>query len=121
MDFDLSKLNLTKKTWLRLLLLPFLLYSFFLAKFPLEIIVFFGIFFLLMILFRTHFYQKIEFLLGEKFPFIHDWHPWKKKLLIILVFILIYTILKSVIYFSLNVFFGIDIEKMLLENLYSVQ
>ncbi len=120
MNFDLTKLNLNKKTWLRLLLLPFLLYSFYLAKFPLEIIVFFGVFFLLIILFRTHFYQKIEFHLGKKFPFIHEWHPWKKKALIILVFILIYGLIKQILFFSLNIFFGIDLEEMLLENLNSL-
>jgi len=114
-------LNLTKKTWLRLLLLPLLLYSFYLAKFPIQLIIFFGLFFLLIILFRTHFYEKIEFHLGERFPFIHDWSPWKKKLLVILVFILIYGIIKQILYFSLDVFFGINIEEMLLESLNAVQ
>jgi len=111
------KLDLSKRTWLRLLLLPLLLYSFYLAKLPLQIIVFFGIFFLLLTLFRTKFYNKIEFHLGEKFPVIHDWHPWAKKALIILVFILIYTVIKQVLYFSLDFFFGVNIEKMLLESM----
>ncbi|MFH1664194.1 MAG: hypothetical protein ABH986_05310 [archaeon] len=111
------KLELTKKTWLRLLLLPLLLYSFYLAKLPIEIIIIFGLFFLLIILFRTHFYDKIEFLLGEKFPVIHDWHPWQKKAIIIIVFILIYTVIKQLLYFSMDFFFGLNIEKMVLESM----
>jgi len=103
----------------RLLLLPLLLYSFFLAKFPLELILILGMFFLLVILFRSHAYNKIELHLGERFPFIHDWHPWKKKALIILVFIFVFGVIKQLLYFSLNVFFGFDIEQMLLESMNS--
>lgn len=115
------KIELNKKLWLRLLLLPFLLYSFYLARLPFEIILFFGLFFLLLILFRTHFYERIEFFLGQKFPFIHDWHPWKKKLLIILVFIFIYGTIKQILFFSLDFFFGVDLNQMLLESMNSLQ
>ncbi len=106
---------------IRLLLLPLLLYSFFLSGFPFEVILILGVFFLLIILFRSHAYNKIEFHLGKKFPFIHSWHPWKKKALIILVFIFIFAVIKQLLYFSLDVFFGINIEEMLLKNLNSVQ
>jgi len=116
------KIDLNKRLVIRLLLLPFLIFSFYLAKVSFEVILIFGLFFLLIILFRSHAYNKIEFHLGEKFPFIHGWHPWKKKLLIILVFILIYSIIKQIIYFSLNVFFGIDLEEMLLDSMnYSLE
>jgi len=111
------KLDFDKKTWFRLLMVPLLLLSFFIAGLPLEVIIIFGIFFLLVILFRTKAYAKIEYHLGERFPVIHDWHPWAKKALIILVFILIYTIIKQVLYFSLDFFFGINIEEMLLESM----
>ncbi len=117
----MHKLKFNKRTLLRIFLLPLLLYSFYLAKLPTELIIFFGIFFVLIILFRTKAYEKIEFHLGERFPYIHEWPSWKKKLLIILVFILIYWIIKQILYFFLQVFFGIDVEEMLMQSLYSLE
>ncbi len=100
---------------------PFLLFSFFLAKIPVEVIAVFAVFFGLLIVFRKKIYDFIEHHLGKKFPYIHDWPGWKKKLLLVLVFILLLAIIKQILFFAVEIAFGINIDQMLLENLESLQ
>ncbi len=116
MNFDLNK---NKKTVFRLLLLPFLLYSFVLAGLPIELILLFGLFFLLVILFRSKAYNKIELFLAKKFPVIHSWHPWAKKALIVIVFIAVYTLIKSVLFFSIDFVFGVNINQLMAETAFA--
>ncbi|MBU2100954.1 hypothetical protein KKG83_02500 [Candidatus Micrarchaeota archaeon] len=110
-----------KRTLIRIFLLPFLLFSFYLAKIPVEVIAIFAVFFILLIFFRKKIYDFIEHHLGKKFPYIHDWPGWKKKLLLVLVFILLLGIVKQLLFFAVEMVFGIDIDQMLLENLESLQ
>ena len=95
------------------LLILYFLYS---IGTPIYYIPIIGIFFILFILLRGPAYNKINILLIKKFSFVEKLSPWIKKLLIILIFILIFTLLKQVVFISLKMI-GIDIQEMILKGI----
>ena len=104
------------KTYLRLFLVLLLLYYFYTSGFPLSQVIILGIFFIAIVFLRGPLYKKIDSVLVEKFPFIKSIHPWAKKLLMLLVFILVYILLKQIVFFLLS-FAGIDMQGMLIESI----
>lgn len=69
-----------------------------------------------MIIFRSSVYKRIENILDKKLPFIQKWSPWKKKILMITIFLIIYTIIKQIVFFFL-LLMGIDIQQILVERI----
>ncbi|MFH1391968.1 MAG: hypothetical protein ABIH20_06665 [Candidatus Diapherotrites archaeon] len=105
-----------KKTILRLLLVPLILYMFYTLGFPLEIIAILGVLYIALILLRGKIWRTAERVIEKYLPFTKTWPNWAQKALLIIFFILIYLVLKQIIYFLLGLV-GIDLEKMLLASM----
>ncbi len=101
-----------KKFIIRLVFVVFLLYSFYLLGTPSIYLPFMGIFFVSMIILRGKIYKKIENYLDKKLPFMQEWSPRKKRILIILIFIIVSVIVKQILFFGL-LLIGIDLQQIL--------
>lgn len=104
-----------KKLVFRLLLVPLLLYFFYLLKWPIEIIAVLGVLFILIILLRGKIWNAAEKTIEKYLPFTRTWPGWAQKLLLILVFFLIYVALKQILFFILGLF-GIDLQEMVMST-----
>ncbi|MFH1391812.1 MAG: hypothetical protein ABIH20_05865 [Candidatus Diapherotrites archaeon] len=102
-----------KKTILRLLLVPVILYALYTLELPFEIIAVLGVLYIALILLRGKIWRTVERAIEKYLPFTKTWSDWKQKLLLILFFIILYFVLKQVIYFLLG-FVGINLEEILL-------
>ena len=100
--------------YLRIGMLLIALYLFCTLNFPLYIIVFTGVLGLILIAFRGHAYEKIDALIGDRFPQYTQLSPLKKRIILIVCFLLIYNIFKQLIYAGLA-FMGFDIQKDMME------
>ncbi len=107
-----------KKFIIRIVFVVFLLYSFYLLGTPLIYLPIMGIFFISMIILRGKFYKKLEDFLDKKLPFMQKWSSRKKRVLIILIFIIVYTIVKQIVFFGL-LLMGIDLQQRLTEIFFS--
>jgi len=72
----------------------------------------------LLILLRGTLYKKLDDFLIGKFPSLSKQKPWVRKLIVILAFILIYILLKQIIFLILKQF-GIDVQQMITESINS--
>jgi hypothetical protein len=104
------------KIYLRILLLLVMLYAFYKLGFPFYFIVIFGIILLPLIVLRGTIYKKLDNFLCRKLPFLLKLNPIIKKIIIIIVFILVYMAVKGIIFYILSLF-GIDVQKMISEGL----
>ena len=104
-----------KKFAFRLLVIPLLMYSFYLLGWSLEVIAILGIIFTIVILFRGKIWKMTESAVEKYLPFTKAWPDWAQKLLLIIIFYLIYAILKLVIFFTLGLV-GIDIEELIMST-----
>ncbi len=104
------------KNYIRILLFAGLLYLLYNLGFSLYFIISIGIVLLLLTLLKGKLYKKLDNCLSKKFPSLSKLKPWIKKLILIAIFILIYALLKQIIFLVLKVF-GIDIQKIILESI----
>jgi hypothetical protein len=61
-------------------------------------------------------YRKIDSFITKKFLFVSKLNPFARRVLIIIVFIVIYMILKQFIFIILKLA-GVDIQKMISESI----
>jgi hypothetical protein len=104
------------KLCLRILFSVIILYTFYKSGLPLYFIVLFGLIILLLILLKGTLYKKLDNFLGRTFPFLSKLKPWVKKLIIIAVFVLVYMILKQIIFLVLKQF-GVDVQQMITNSI----
>ena len=93
-----------------------LLYIFYKLGFSLYVIIIMGLVLLLLILFKGKLYRNLDDFLSRKFPFLSKLNPLVKKLIIIAVFVLIYILLKQIIFLILKQF-GIDVQQIITESI----
>lgn len=98
---------------IRLLFLPVFMYIFYTLGFSLEAVAILGIFFLIIILLRGKIWETAERTIEKYLPFTKSWPDWAQKALVFLAFILIYYILKQILFFVL-LLFGIDMQEMIM-------
>jgi hypothetical protein len=106
------------KNYLQIILFIFLLYLFYSLGFSLYFTIILGIVLLLFILLKGRLYKKLDNFLIGKFPFFSKQKPWVRKLIVILTFILIYFILKQIIFLTLKQC-GIDVQQRIIESINS--
>ena len=104
------------KKYVRIFIFVWLLILFYLAGFSPQLIIFIGIFMLLLMIFKSKLYKKIDHLIRHKFHFISKLPDWVVKLIIIIIFLLIYLLIKQVV-FTIMKFFGVDIQKIILDGI----
>ena len=109
-------MNLNWRFWLRVVIVVLILYSFFRTGLSLEYVIILGIIFVLIIFLRGKLYRKINQLMTKHFKFLSTARPWVKKLIIILVFIIIYLILREGVFLVLKLA-GVDVQKILVESM----
>jgi general stress protein CsbA len=109
-----SKINWNK--YLRLIFFIVLIYTFYKLDFPNYFIVLFGVIILFFIFLKGRTYKKVDNFLNKKIPSLSKRKPWIKKIIIMVVFILIYIILKKCIFMILKLI-GLDFQQMIIENL----
>jgi hypothetical protein len=100
----------------RIVLIAFLLLLLYSSGVPLTVVVIFGIILGAFILLRGTIYREVGGSLEKMLPFISKWPPWGKKLLVAIVFILVYLVFKQAVYEILKLF-GMDVQGMLLNGL----
>jgi len=98
------------KIYLRGALIVLLVYSLYLAGLPLQYVILLGIISFGMLFLRGKIYQKIEGVIGAKFPKYHALPGWAKRVVIIIIFLVSYFILKQIIFFALKIG-GMDVQQ----------
>ncbi len=104
------------KLYLRIFLILVFLYIFYAMGLPWSFIITIAVIFLLAILFRTKLYNQIEKFLDKKIPILLKLSPSVRKIIIFIIFILIYILLKQAIFAILQLF-GVDIQGILTESI----
>jgi Trk-type K+ transport system membrane component len=74
-----------------------------------------GVLFLLIIFLKGKLYRKVKDSVNKKFPSLAKLPPWVQKLVIILIFILIYLLAKELIFFVLKLG-GIDVREIMVNS-----
>ncbi len=97
---------------IRIAIVLVLLFFLYRSGLPIYFVVLFGIIIFLLIALRGKLYKKIDHLLKKHFKFMAGLKPWQEKLVIILVFIVVYVALRELIYFVLGLF-GINLQGMI--------
>jgi len=101
---------------LRIFAVLLLLYALYSTGLPLYYVAIIGIVFIVIIFLRGKLYKKIDELLTKHLKFLSNVKPWVKKAIIIAVFIIIYVLLRELIYLILGLF-GIDVQQALDEGI----
>ena len=104
------------KKYISILTLILLLFLFYRIGIPLYFIFVIGIVILLLVLLKGKLYTKIDDFLRKKFPILSKQKPWVRKLIIIAIFILIYVLLKQVVFMILKIF-GVDVQQIILDSI----
>lgn len=105
------------RIYLSIVLSLLILYSFYLAGAPVSVLPILGIFFILIILLRGPLYKKIDESIVRRFSFFEKLPSWGKRLLIIIIFLLVFMVLKQVLFYSFELA-GIDLREMIMESVY---
>ncbi|MCK9568279.1 hypothetical protein M0R72_05000 [Candidatus Pacearchaeota archaeon] len=88
---------------------------FYYLGFSIYFIMVIGVLFLLIILLKGKLYRKVKDFANKKFPSISKLPSWVQKLIIILAFILIYLLIKELIFFILKLG-GIDVREIIVNS-----
>lgn len=104
------------RTYIQVFIFIMLLCIFYKLDFPIHIIILIGIIILLLIILKGKIYKKLDVFLTKRFSFLSRLNPRTKKLIIILTVILVYVLLKQIIFFILKMF-GIDFQKMITDSI----
>lgn len=93
-----------------------MLVLFYFAGFSLQLIIFIGIFMLILMVFKTKLYKKIDQMIRHKFRFLSKFPEWAVRLIIIIIFVFIYILIKEFVFYILKSF-GFDIEKIMIDGI----
>jgi len=114
------KKQLEKKINWRLTLQLFLsiltLYLFYELGFNFYLILLIGAILLAIIIFKGKLYKRLDNFLIYKLPFLSKQKPWVRRLIVIIIFVLLYIALKQIIFLILKQF-GIDFQQMISNNI----
>jgi len=89
---------------------------FYYLGFSIYLIMVLGIFFALIILLKGKLYRKVREFTDKKFPSISKLPSWIHKLIIIIAFILIYLLIKTIV-FAILKFVGVDVQEIMMNNI----
>ena len=112
----MKKSSSRRRVYLQGFMFAVLLFLFYQLNFPIYYIVLIGIAVLLLILLKGRLYKKMDDFLINRFSFLSKQKVWVRKLIVISLFILIYVLLKQIIFFILKQF-GIDVQQMIMGSI----
>ncbi len=107
---------MNKKLIFQFIYLIILLGLFYYLGFSIYFLLVLGIFFILIILLKGKLYRKINEYAIRRFSFLKKLPNWVQRLIIIFGFILIYILIKEIIFLILELF-GIDIREIMINNI----
>jgi len=107
---------MNKKLIFQLIYVVALLLLFYYLNFSIYFLLVVGLFFILIIFLKGKIYKSINNFASEQIPLLKKFPNWIQKLIIIIVFILIYILIKEIIFFILNLI-GIDVRGMLINSI----
>lgn len=107
---------MNKKLIFQLIYVVALLLLFYYLNFSIYFLLVVGLFFILIIFLKGKIYKNINNFASKQIPLLKKFPNWIQKLIIIIVFILIYILIKEIIFFILNLI-GIDIRGMLINSI----
>lgn len=102
-----------KKIVFRLIIILALLCIFYFIGMPIEIIAILGILFVALVLLKGKIWRTAEKTIEKYLPFTKKWSSGRQKILLIILFFVIYAILKQIIFFFIGLA-GIDLQEMIL-------
>jgi hypothetical protein len=111
-----SKKMFSWKLYLQVVLLIIAIYIYYRLGFSLYDIILIVIILLLLKLFKGKLYKRLDKILIDKLPFLSKQKQGVRKLIVVIVFILLYFILKQIIFLILKQF-GIDIQQMIMNKI----
>lgn len=110
-----TTIKYNQKTYLQIITSAILLFVFYKLGFSFYFIIGMGFLILLLVLLKGKLFSRLDTFLTAKLSFLSKQSPRVKKLFIVITFILAYIILKQIIFFILSQF-GIDIQKIILDD-----
>lgn len=109
-------MNVDKKLALRLLFVCLILFSFYQLGLPIELICLLGILFVGLILLRGKLWKTTGTIIENHLPFTKNWPGWSQKLVLILIFFIIYLAVKQTLFFVIGLT-GIDLQQLISQAL----
>ena len=100
--------------YMRMGFLALMLYLLYTLGFPLYILLLFGVLGLAILIIRGHAYEKIDKFICEKYPPYKEFSPMKKRIILIVAFILLYAILKQILFAVLG-YAGFNVQHDMME------
>jgi len=101
---------------LRIALLLFLIYSLYNIGLPTSYLILISIIILMLLFLKGALYRKVDVFLARNFSFFRKSPVWLNKLVVIIVFVLVYIGLKYAILAVLKLF-GVDIQKAISDSI----
>ncbi len=83
---------------------------------PIQSIIFIGIFMLLFLIFKTKVYKKVDEIIRKNFHLNSRFPEWAVKLIIIIIFVIIYFVMRGVVLLVMKSL-GFDIQKIMLDGI----
>ena len=99
-----------------ILLSLLLLYTLYSLGLPILLAVSLGVFFIVIIYLKEPVYKKIDGFLIGRFPATASWPSWGRTLLVLVLFVLLYALMKLVL-FELLKLVGVDVQRIMLEGI----
>ncbi len=100
------------KWFIRIFAVVFIIYSLYIAGLAPEYIILFVLITSAFWILRGHLYRKIDSFIKKIFPWTKKMPSWVEKGIIIISFIIVYIILKDLVFLILKLF-GLDFDKAL--------
>lgn len=93
-----------------------IIFLLFLARVSLHLIIIVAVFMILLIIFKTRLYKKLDKIIRQKFKFSPDFPDWIIKLVITAIFLLAYLLIKQIVFMIMKNF-GLDIQGIMFEGI----
>ncbi len=104
------------KLLLRLALTAFLLWFFYSQGVSIYLVIFLGVLFVLLLLFKDRLWKGTERFLNERLPFTKKWPGWARWAVVFIGFLGIYYVLRFIFYWALASL-GFDVQGEMLRAL----
>ncbi|MFA5108408.1 MAG: hypothetical protein WC492_02665 [Candidatus Micrarchaeia archaeon] len=93
-----------------------MLYVLYSVGFPLHYVIVFGVLALIMIFMRGKIYARIDSVASAKFEWFGKLPAWGKKLMVVAIFVITYTIIKQVAFWLLGLA-GINVQQEIMDSI----
>lgn len=104
------------KHYLQAFMIVLIIFLLFLARVSLHLIIIVAVFMILLIIFKTKLYKKLDKVIRQKLKFSPSFPDWIIKLVITAIFLLLYMLIKQIVFMIMK-HFGLDIQEIMFEGI----